>query len=640
LVDQQRNFDDNSTSDNHLTDKHTNMQNITLNNENHEVTINGIRFNHALRAGIRRVISKKEYLNKINVFPVPDGDTGTNMAFTLNAIRQRLKKIKEEHIGKTLTQVADSAIDGARGNSGAILAQFFQGLSDGAAEVKKMTLQSFSQAVTTGATYARSAMSEPKEGTILTVVQDFAKAVENKVKDVSSQTKASDFVALLEHGLEKAKVSLAETPQKLEILKKSGVVDAGAQGFVELIEGITDFMRSGSVEDLQKPLELDFSEEEANLDYVMDGDIEFRFCTECVILGSDEKQIDHKALREQLNAIGNSVVVAGSIKKTKVHIHTNEPNDVFKLAESFGELKGQKADDMQQQANTAHQTSQDVIIVTDSAADIPEDLIDDLNIHVVPLRVQFGEKTYLDKVSLSSKEFYEELVRNPNHPQTSQPTPGDFRRQFEYLASHFNDVIAINVTGKASGTFQSAELASTRIQAHGKVHTVDSRSASTGQGMIVVRAAEMAKAGKSAKEILSALEQIILTSKVYAYLGDIAYGVKGGRVPKSKKVLADLLRLNPILTAMEDGTVTTGGAFFGKARRPQKFVKFLKKKMHSEKKYRVFVSHANLVSEGEAVMELLRVLPNVTAIDFTETGTAIGAHGGPGTVVVGLQEIL
>jgi len=561
------------------------------------------------------------------------------MAFTLNAIRQRLTKLKEEHVGKTLTQVADSAIDGARGNSGAILAQFFQGLSDGAAEVKQMTITSFSTAVTTGADYARLAMSEPKEGTILTVVQDFAKAIEHKVKELTSSAKSSDFVALLEHGLEKAKISLAETPQKLEVLRKSGVVDAGAQGFVELIEGMTDFIRSGSVEDLQKPLDVNFSEEEADIDYVATGDIEFRFCTECVIVGSEEAQIDHKALREQLNAIGNSVVVAGSTRKTKVHIHTNEPNDVFKLAEGFGAIKGQKADDMQLQANTAHQTSQDVIIVTDSAADIPEHLIDDLNIHVVPLRVQFGDKTYLDRVSLSSKEFYEELVRNPEHPKTSQPTPGDFRRQFEYLASHFDDVITISVTGKASGTFQSAELATTRVQAHGKVHAIDSKSASTGQGMIVVKAAEMAKAGKSADEILKALEQIIPTSHVYAYMGNIAYAVKGGRVPKSKKVLADLLRMNPILTALDDGTVTSGGAFFGKANRPQKFVKFLKKKMQADKQYRVFVSHANLVSEGEEVMRLLKELPNTTEFELTETGTAIGAHGGPGTVVVGLQEV-
>ena len=144
--------------------------------------IDGNRLNRALRAGIRRVISKQEYLNKINVFPVPDGDTGTNMAFTLNAIRQNLVRKIDRHAGNTLTSVADAAIDGARGNSGAILAQFFQGLSDGAAEFGKLSLEQFSTAVTMGADYARTAMSEPQEGTILTVVHDFAVSIAAHVK--------------------------------------------------------------------------------------------------------------------------------------------------------------------------------------------------------------------------------------------------------------------------------------------------------------------------------------------------------------------------------------------------------------------------------------------------------------------------
>lgn len=598
--------------------------------------VDGIRLNRALRAGIRRVISKQDYLNKINVFPVPDGDTGTNMVFTLNTVRQLLVRSVNKHVGNTLTAVADASIDGARGNSGAILAQFFQGLSDAAAELQTLTLTDFSYAVTTGADYARTAMSEPKEGTILTVLSDFASSIKQGVE----QIKLCDFVALLEHGVEAAQKSLAETPQQLEVLKKAGVVDAGAQGFVELIEGITDFIREGSVADLNKPLDIGFD----NSDEIMEhdhGDLEFQFCTECLIKTVDDDQrIDHKSLREQLNAIGNSVVVAGSTRKTKVHCHVNHPDDVFKLAAKFGEVSGQKADDMQQQTHLTQDTKQKVVIVTDSAADIPEGLIEDLNIYIVPVRVNFGNKSYLDKVSLSADEFYAELVTNPEHPKTSQPPPGDFRRQFEFLASHFSTVIYISVTSGVSGTLQSAQTAAERVMSDSMVHTVDGKNLAVGQGLVTIAAARLAKAGASAEEVLQKIEHYVDTTKVYAYLGDVNYAVKGGRVSKSKKVLVDLLRLNPILTASPEGKLTTGGNFFGHANRVKKFTRFLLKKLDQSKTYRILVSHANSPDEGEELMQLLKEKVNhIESIDMTDTGTAVGAHGGPGTVVAGIQEV-
>ncbi len=603
--------------------------------------IDGNRLNRALRAGIRRVISKQEYLNKINVFPVPDGDTGTNMAFTLNAIRQNLVRKIDRHAGNTLTNVADAAIDGARGNSGAILAQFFQGLSDGAAEFGKLSLEQFSAAVTMGANYARTAMSEPQEGTILTVVHDFAVSVASYVKE----TKNSCFNALLKHGLNDAQKSLAATPDKLEILKKSGVVDAGAQGFVELIQGITDFINDGSVKDLNTPLDMAFDAPDANIDMHDHGDLTFRFCTECLIkVRNDNDRINHKSLREQLNQLGNSVVVAGSVRKTKIHLHVNDPDEVFKIAEQYGEVSGQKADDMQQQTHLAHglgENAQQVVIVTDSAADIPEELMEELNIYMVPVRIQFGNHSYLDKVSLNAEEFYAELVNNPQHPKTSQPPPGDFRRQFEFLGSHFSTVIYIGVTGKLSGTIQSAQTAAERVNTDSMVHVIDSKNLTNGQGLIAIEAARLAKTGASANDVLELIEKSIEKTSVFAYLGDINYAVKGGRVSKSKKVLADLIRLNPILASAPDGALSTGGVFFGKHNRVNKYAKFLLKKIEATKNYRILISHANCLEDAELLIALLKdKVKNLESISMTETGTAVGVHGGPGTLVAGIQEVI
>jgi dihydroxyacetone kinase-like predicted kinase len=150
-----------------------------------------------------------------------------------------------------------------------------------------------------------------------------------------------------------------------------------------------------------------------------------------VVIG---ERVDRRHLREQLSAIGSSLVVAGLQKKVRVHIHVNDPAEVFRIAARFGEVSAEKADDMQRQQHSAHSTGRKVTIVTDSAADIPEDEMDRLGINLVPVRVHFGDRSYLDKVGITPEEFFAELVRNPAHPKTSQPPPGDFRRQFEFRA--------------------------------------------------------------------------------------------------------------------------------------------------------------------------------------------------------------
>ena len=161
--------------------------------------LNGTRLHHAIVAGIHKVVSHQDYLNKINVFPVPDGDTGTNMAFTLTAILDASYNKVNSRVDDMLALVADSALDGARGNSGAILAQIFQGVSDGASGVSQFDPLTFSTAIQKGAEYARDALSEPQEGTILTVITDFS----NKLQELI-ESGVDDFEQILAKGVEEA----------------------------------------------------------------------------------------------------------------------------------------------------------------------------------------------------------------------------------------------------------------------------------------------------------------------------------------------------------------------------------------------------------------------------------------------------
>lgn len=608
------------------------------------VYMDGIRLSLGLQSGIRRVVADRERLNRINVFPVPDGDTGTNLAMTLNTVLHALARRRERHAGRTLETIADSALDGARGNSGAILAQFFLGLSDACGGLPRLTAEDLVEAVRRGADYAREAINEPREGTVLTVLNAFAQEL------TSLRDRGHDLEALLDNGLARARQALAETTNQLEVLRRAGVVDAGAQGFVDLLQGIADYIRAGSPEDASvQPLDAESDEEyPARVDAQDDG--RYRYCTECMITGD---QIDRRSLREALASLGDSLVVAGTHRKVRVHMHLDEPDRLFRIAGEYGTVSSPKADDMSRQQRSARQSGNTVAIVTDSAGDWREEDFERLGIHMVPVRVHFGDTSYLDKVSLSADEFYRALQTHPEHPQTSQPPPGDFRRLYQFLLSHHPAVISIHISASVSGTYQAACSAAARVgsaageagdganRATGPVIVIDSRSASLGQGLIVTYAAELARAGHDVDEITLRLDDAIARTRVFGLLGDLRYAVRGGRVPRSKKWIADLLRLDPVLTAFPDGRITSGGVLFGRRRRIEKFARFIVRRSRSGIRYRIGIGHASNPEGADRLQDLLlSQLPEVDSHFVTDLGTALGAHGGPGTLVVGLQETI
>ena len=591
-------------------------------------SINGFMLHHAIVAGIRKVVAHQDYLNKINVFPVPDGDTGTNMAFTMNAILDGTANLVHSRVDDMLEGVADSSLDGARGNSGAILAQFFQGFSDGSVGLESMNAKELSIAFTKGSEYARDALSEPQEGTILTVVSDFSK----KLEELSNQGE-TDIEKILELGLIRAEESLKNTPNLMAVLKKAGVVDAGAQGFVDFIVGMYEFIKDGSIE--EEPNQIIPSEGSGNNHDIHSGDLAYRFCTECMII-DDSESIDRSEIKEALLNSGNSMVVAGSRKRAKIHIHTNEPASIFSICENFGVVTGQKADDMVHQQDSSHGSKKnDVAIITDSGADFNEN---NLDIHVVPVRYSFGDKGYIDKVSQSTTEFFEELESNPNHPQTSQPVPGDFRRQYQFLSSHYKSIISIHIPHKLSGTLQSAKTAIKRTP-EASVSVIDSKNISVGLGLIVTHAAELVKKGKSHEKIIKEINRIQKDTYIYASVKDLSYSVKGGRVPNAVKVITDLLHVKPILSTGPDGSMKPAGIMFGNKNRPKKLARFVMDEHVSSKKYRILVGHANCEEDAQVLMEHLKKgFKNIESIDLLEIGSALGVHTGPGALLVGIQK--
>lgn len=599
--------------------------------------LDGLQLANALRAGIYRLFERTDHINKINVFPVPDGDTGTNMSMTLSAVLAAIDRSPEPHAGTLLVKAADAALDGARGNSGAILAQFLLGLGDGAGHLARLGRSEFVAAVTKGAGYARDALSQPREGTILTVLREFAQASE------ATLGQSRNFGELFATALIRVRTSLEATRSQLDELRLANVVDAGALGFVEVLEGMRRFLETGEVGPVVAPLHAG-DETMADAGHIA-TDQDLRFCTECLVTAGTGRELDLRQMREDFAAKGASLVISGNKNKARIHIHTDTPELVFRLAADYGLVSGQKADDMQLQQSAAHhRRTQTIAIVADSGADIPDRFVEQLGIMVVPLRIHFGGSSYLDKVSITPDEFYREIVVNPQHPKTSQPPPGDFRRMFEFLASHYDGVVSINLTARHSGTWDAATKAADRVSPEGKpIRTIDCRNASVGQGLITIAAAEKAAAGGDIESVVKAAQEASDNTRTFALLKDIKFAVRGGRIPAIVGTIAKWLRLNVILHTHPDGRIAAGGGLIGKMKLRQRFAKHVAKQVGTiaaNESLRILVGHGAQPDEAQLFKDdLLRLIDptRIEWLDITEMSPAVGVHGGPGTLIVAIQ---
>ncbi len=591
--------------------------------------LDGVRLHRALTAGIGRVLMHQDELNRINVFPVADADTGTNLAATLRSVLEATSDRVNPHAGTLLNTVAESALDGARGNSGAIFAQFLQGVSEASRRQGQLTAEDFSRAVSEGARCAREALAEPREGTILTVIAAFADELSARIADGTR-----DLRVLMGQALERARRALAETRHQLPQLERAGVVDAGALGFVEFLEGILAFVRDGDLRDIDRET-LPGIEQRGQV--VCEDDSEtpdFRFCTECMVSGEG---IDRQEIRSALGSLaGDSLVVAGTAAKVRVHCHVDNPGEVFLACERFGEVTGQKADDMHRQLHTAR-TRRAVAVVTDSGADIPAEALERFDIHVVPLRLQVDGRDYLDKVTLGPGAFFEILRAGDNAPTTSQPPPGDYRRQFNFLGAHHQSVVTVTLSSALSGTWQAAKSAAGRAD-NDNVSVFDSRNATAGQGLLALYAAECADAGWSAERIMKALERLAPQTRTFAVVADLGHGVRGGRVPRWFKWLADGLRLTPVLANNRAGRITLHGVIAGRRNLAARLARRLARRLDRDRAWRILVGHCDCEADGRALRRaLVERIPHVHSAYLTEAGAAIGAHAGPGALVVAVQ---
>ena len=325
-------------------------------------TINSTTFRKMMNAGAKILEDNKKFVDSLNVFPVPDGDTGTNMSLTFNSAIKELNNCTETSFSSIAESLSKGALRGARGNSGVILSQIIKGMTSVLATAEKdITTKLFAKAISEGASVAYKAVTQPKEGTILTVIRVMGESALRHSK------KLADFEAFFEAVLFDGEAILQQTPEMLPVLKKAGVVDAGGRGLLVIFKGMQKVILGEedfeiNIEEMSNTVESFENDNEfyVNLDNL--ADIEFAYCTEFMISHMKKKTTasDIDKLRENLMNIGDSVVCIGDLELVKVHVHTNEPNLALGNALELGEIINIKIENMLEQNREQTQREQDL----------------------------------------------------------------------------------------------------------------------------------------------------------------------------------------------------------------------------------------------------------------------------------------
>ncbi len=571
--------------------------------------IRGNVFRKALLAGIIKVQDLKDELNRINVFPVPDGDTGTNLAETLSGGIKILQESSSLKLCEIVKRYSEAILFTAKGNSGTIISQFFIALADSLRGKESISTKEFAEALMNASKAVYDSLEKPVEGTIITVIREVAEYAH----ELSS--KEENFTTFFKLLLKRAEESLANTPNLLPKLKEKGVVDAGAYGFVLLLRGIVEYINTGKIELTKVP-----SKETQKI--IEEENIEHRYCTEAVI---KSEGLDKKKLAIILGALGSSLLIAGAGGLFKIHIHTNWPQKVFEVLKEKGTILKKKIDDMIEMNLKAKKTEFTVIL--DSTSDIPLDLAQELNINIIPLQLVMDGKTYLDGIDIDKRQVLELLVSGKAKLSTSQPDPISIEKTIKETLSKSKKAVIITLSSQLSGTYNAIRLVSSK---YSEVALIDGKSISLGLTLLAIRALEKYKEGYDIQNIKEYIQRLQKHSFFLIALQTVKYLIRSGRISNLKGGIAEFLGIKPILTLTKEGTLDKFGQAFGEKSAFNKIIKSLKKELNPFATYDFGIAYVGRSEYIERLEDFIRKNFNVRHLIKNEAGPLLSIYAGPG----------
>lgn len=582
---------------------------------------------YAFMSGANEVMDNKMFLNEINVFPVADSDTGSNLYNMMNHIV--LNSELKASVSATLQSIADSAIVGARGNSGLIFAQYFHGISLVSNEYSEITASDFVRATHLGFEHAYKSVEEPIEGTILTTMRVFYEALNLGVDEATS------FIELLENAYISVENAVLKTTEQLINLKKASVVDSGAKGFSYFLKGFIDGIKGGSSRSVKVKTE-DIRDELARYEFYsragihdFSAEVKFRYCSEALMEASE---LDNEIVKAKLREYGDSIVISGGRRKKRIHIHTNDPWKVFGYLSEKNNIISTKVDDMNWQYNLKYSKKYSRVIVTDSIADIPKDILDEEQVAIINLELLLGRESHIDKLSLTNGYLFEQIEKNKIKVTSSQPKIDNINKFFATLMNHYDEVIVISVSKELSGTYNVLNRVSKKFS--DKISVYDSKQNSVGQGLIVLNAIENIREKKTSKEIVESIEKSIEKTKILVSISNLDRMIASGRVSSRFGKIANGMGLKAVVTLDEYGKGAVEMIAMGRKNASKKIINKLKKVNleHGIQRYALTYVDDKIIAEDLA-KEIESVL-GFPSCYIVESSSIIASGAGSGAVAV------
>jgi uncharacterized protein len=578
------------------------------------------------RGGAAAVSASAVRLNDLNVYPVPDGDTGSNLASTATKLADGLES-SSAHDPPALAAVAKrAALAGASGNSGIILSQIVAGFVDVMGNGDAIDQALFARALRAATEAAYRPVQQPIEGTMLTVIREMAEKAEGMP--------GAPIGRVIDAVLEQAADTVERTQSMLGVLRDAGVVDAGAAGLVEYARGAAAGYRGIRIQapqqTLARPLTVDLLHQEQS---------RYRYCTSFLVEGS---AIDPAALEQALQPLGDSLLVVGEPPLVKVHIHTDDPGRALSAGVAMGTLDGIEVANMHEQTRARERrltvieggmagsqplTAATAALVLDSTADLPDVRGAHENWRSVPLTVRFGDSEYADGIDIDRAGFYRLLRDSPHHPSTAAPSPGAFADVFADLAD-YRRVFVLPVSSKVSASHRSALAAAAGDP---RVIVLDGLSVSAGT-LLLAGVQRRLEAGTTADEVEEWVSGARSRLGLLIALDTLEYLRRGGRIGPARKAAGTALGVRPLLT-LRDGEIAEFGRVFGRRAVWGAFERYLRDRAPEDADVRVAIAHADAAPQAQRLVELVaRVRPQATLEHVVELGAAVGAHGGPGAL--------
>lgn len=587
--------------------------------------INGVQLYNSFIAGAQKIFENQALLNNINFYPVPDADTGTNLASTMYSIVNTVKPTK--NIKETALALADAALVGARGNSGIIFAQFLYGFSKDIKCQETMNLKEFSENMHIASECAYYALAKPKEGTMISVIRDWADFL------CENYDTTDDITTLLLNALTVAMESLKGTG-KFIAAKAKTIVDAGAKGFVVFLEGMCEYFHSGEKTVQVANAEIIDSEWLGEDNH---EDITFRYCTEALLIGEN---LEREKLSSMIESMGDCLVIAGSNKKMRLHIHTDEPWIVLEKVQMIGRVVYQKVEDMVMQHDLVANRKSKIGILSDSSCDIPKNLLEKYQIQTIPLTVSFGDEFYLDQLTIKPKQFIDKLVKSTDIPKSSQPSLMDFTNRYNYLTTHYDSIVSVHLNGKFSGMINSSRKAAVAVSKTSgkKIDIIDSHNATGALGLTVLRTAEAAIEGVSHEDLVVKAAEWADKTKLFVSCINTQYLISSGRLSTFKALLLKYLRIKPLFTINTEGDLKLKTFSFRSKDNFKKILGLIKENYEHKKIWNYCVMHVDNPDAAQYLSEVVEKLTGRAPLYIEDACPMLASKVGPKAVAVAIME--